>query len=294
MAKFSSPAKQAASVMKQLQGSFLKSVGTVRNYEQALTRVCEWTQKEKISNGLRAINPELAVRYLEQRGQSVGQSTLNMERQAMQAMMRHVTGQLNAKETLPVIQSKDAQVLEARAYSAPQIALIAASQAEKNALSTKIAYSAGLRAHELYTLRPIAERAPDVRPTLDTKFQGREGEHYTVVGKGGLCREVVIPTALAARLEALRLDTPAEIKDRGVDYQLRYAINGGNRWSSSFTTASSRALGWSTGAHGLRHTYGQERMSELQNAGLTRSQALETVSQEMGHFRPDITEVYLR
>ena len=35
-------------------------------------------------------------------------------------------------------------------------------------------------------------------------------------------------------------------------------------------------------------------MTELQNRGLTREQALETVSQELGHFRPEITEVYLR
>ena len=35
-------------------------------------------------------------------------------------------------------------------------------------------------------------------------------------------------------------------------------------------------------------------MIELQNQGLTRDRALETVSQELGHFRPEITEVYLR
>lgn len=53
-------------------------------------------------------------------------------------------------------------------------------------------------------------------------------------------------------------------------------------------------MGRSTGAHGLRHSYAQERMTELQNRGLSRDAALETVSQEMGHFRPEITETYLR
>jgi len=48
MAVFRSPAKQAASVMRELQGSHLKSVGTVRNYEQCLTRVTEWTQTNKL------------------------------------------------------------------------------------------------------------------------------------------------------------------------------------------------------------------------------------------------------
>ena len=48
------------------------------------------------------------------------------------------------------------------------------------------------------------------------------------------------------------------------------------------------------GAHGVRHSYAQERMSELQKSGMTRDSALEIVSQELGHFRPEITEVYLR
>ncbi|RCS56703.1 site-specific integrase, partial [Brachybacterium sp. JB7] len=62
----------------------------------------------------------------------------------------------------------------------------------------------------------------------------------------------------------------------------------------AFTRASQRGLGWSNGAHGVRHSYAQERMGELQRSGLAYRDALETVSQEMGHFRPAITEVYLR
>lgn len=280
--------------MKQLQGHHLRSVGTVRNYEQALNRVAEWTQQEKISDGLRAITPELAVRYLEQRGQEVGQKTLDMERQAVQAMMRHVTNRLAENERLPVIKSEQQQALSSRAYTAPQITLITQAQTERNALSTDLAHAAGLRAHELFTLQPASAQPADLRPTLDSKFKYRDGERYTVVGKGGLCREVLIPNDLAARLEALRLAEPQRITDRGIHYQTYYAINGGHRWSASFSGASERALGWSTGAHGLRHSYAQERMAELQHHGLTRELALETVSQELGHFRPDITEVYLR
>ena len=107
-------------------------------------------------------------------------------------------------------------------------------------------------------------------------------------------REVQIPRDLADRLEARRLDTPLRVTDRGINYQSHYDIGGGQRWSNSVSAAADRALGWSTGAHGLRHSYAQERMTELQNQGLTRDRALETVSQELGHFRPEITEVYLR
>ena len=106
-------------------------------------------------------------------------------------------------------------------------------------------------------------------------------------------REVLIPSHLAERLEQRRLSEPVQINDRGIYYQSHYEISGGNRWSSSFSTASNRALNWSAGAHGARHSYAQERMSELQKE-LSYRDALEVVSQEMGHFRPEITETYLR
>lgn len=105
---------------------------------------------------------------------------------------------------------------------------------------------------------------------------------------------MLIPSRLAERLEATRRDEPARITDRGVHYESRYDIGGGQRWSNSVSAASERTLSWSTGAHGLRHSYAQERMTELQRGGLPRDQALTVVSQEMGHFRPEITEVYLR
>ncbi|MGP4958740.1 site-specific integrase [Pseudomonas helleri] len=293
MAKFSSPEKQAASVMKALQGSVLPSIGTVRNYEQALTRVAEYAREQRIEGGLRAMNPAQVLTYLEQRGEEVGQKTLDMERQAAQCMLQHVTQQLQQGERLPVIRSEHAQVLTSRAYTTAQIGLIAAAQTERNALATEIAHTAGLRAHELLTLRPTAERPADERPASEQKFSGREGQCYTVQGKGGLCREVLIPRHLSERLESQRLALPQAVTDRGIHYQQHYHINGGQRWSASFSAAATRALGWSSGAHGLRHSYAQERMSELQRT-LHRDDALRVVSQELGHFRPEITEVYLR
>ena len=179
MVSFRSPASHAGHVMKQLQGDTIKSVGTVRNYEQCLTRVAEWAQQERVAGGLKGLTPELAVRYLEQRGEVVGQKTLDMERQAMQAMMTHVTGQLPPGERLPVVKGDHPQTLEARAYTPQQAALIAAAQTERNGLATEIAHAAGLRAHELHTLRRGDERAPDPRPALDSKWRARDGEIYT-------------------------------------------------------------------------------------------------------------------
>lgn len=284
---------QAANVMKQMQGTHLRSVGTVRNYEQALAKVARYANAEH-SCSLRQLTPEQAYQYLEHRGQEVGQKTLDMERQAIQAMMHHVTKSLPEGERLNVIKSEQDAALSSRAYTAEQVGVIASSQTERNALATEIAHAAGLRAHELLTLQRIDERAPDERPALESKWQGREGEPYTVQGKGGLVREVRIPNELAERLETLRLDESQRVTDRGIHYTQNYGLNGGEKWSKSFSAASTRALNWSAGAHGVRHSYAQERMHELQHQGLTRDKALETVSQEMGHFRPSITETYLR
>lgn len=294
MAKFAKAAKQAASVMKAMQGKEIRSVGTVRNYEQALTRVTEWVKSSRTCNGLRSLTPALAIEYLTERGEFVGQKTLDMERQAIQAMMLHITGALQPGETLPVIRSEHPQILTGRAYTTAQIALIAGAQTSGNALATEIAHAAGLRAHELHTLVPAQERPASKRPALENKWSGRDGHLYTVQGKGGLIREVLIPGKLAERLEARRRPEPVTVTDRGIHYLSRYNIGAGKAWTNSFSAAAGRVLGWSAGAHGLRHSYAQERMNELQRQGLIREEALTTVSQEMGHFRPEITETYLR
>lgn len=291
--KFSKPQSQAAAVIKKIQGKALASVGTARNYEQSLTRVAEWIKSQKLP-GLQSLTVAQALHYLEQRSESVGQKTLDMERQAIQYMMQHVTHAIAPNEKLPVVKCEIAQILKSRAYTPQQAQLVANHQTEHNALATQIAFAAGLRAHELLTIARLDERSPDIRPAADTKWLGRAGEFYTVVGKGGLCRTVLIPTALAQQLESRRYPAPKVRVDRGVNYLSRYNLAGGAAWSSSFTQASKRAIYRSSGAHGLRHSYAQQRMAELQTSGLSRLAALETVSQEMGHFRPDITEVYLR
>jgi len=117
---------------------------------------------------------------------------------------------------------------------------------------------------------------------------------YTVTGKGGLIREILLPHDLAVQLEARRLDTPVMVRDQGIRYQQRYDIGAGRTWAASFRNAANRTIGWSRGSHGLRHAYAQERMKELQASGFMYRNALEIVSQELGHFRPEITEVYLR
>ena len=298
MARFSvkTPEQQAFSVTKDFtRNNILDSIRTVDNYRGALKSVAKNMQQYGLGDLLRGLTPETANSYLNIRAEEVRQSQLNMERQAIQCMMHNITKTLDKNNKLDSSIKSERETIEAsRSYTPEQVHAIASAQTERNALATEIAYAAGLRAHELLTLQRIEERAPSDRPALESKFNGRDGVRYTVQGKGGLVREVVLPHSLSERLESKRLDTANTVSDRDINYRSQYDIAGGQRWSNSFSAASNRALGWSSGAHGVRHSYAQERMSELQNQRLNYTTRLETVSQEMGHFRPDITEVYLR
>ncbi|TKF96978.1 integrase, partial [Vibrio sp. F13] len=67
---------------------------------------------------------------------------------------------------------------------------------------------------------------------------------------------------------------------------------GGKKFSNAFSQLSKSVFGRSLGAHGLRYSYAQERM----NATVTQESydsRKEIVSQELGHFRKEITTHYL-
>lgn len=300
MPSFRSARSQARYAVQQLRATGTRrhahkgegkihSLGTLRNYERSLQRAAEWLAAHRLGT-LRELTPELARMYLAERAQAVGQSQLNADRQALQAHLGERLARVPSQAEQP-----DRLAERGRAYTPEQVALIRAYQSPPHALATEIAQAAGSRAHELLMLRPAGERPADThRLWRADRFQGREGVRYIVQGKGGLVREVYLPQALAARLEATRLDTPQPVTDRGIHYQQHYRISGGHAWSQAFSAASRIALGWSAGAHGLRHSYAQTRMDELQERGYSYSDAREIVSQELGHFREDITEVYLR
>ena len=88
----------------------------------------------------------------------------------------------DTNEKLPVIKTEKTETLGSRAYTPDQVKFIAKHQNDRNALATKLSYSAGLRAHELLTLRLVKEQTPDIRPSDSLKFSDRDGEIYTVVG----------------------------------------------------------------------------------------------------------------
>lgn len=263
----------------------IHSVGTARGYGNSLKGSARYMQDNRLGD-LRNMTREIAMQYLTYRAAIVSQKTLDLDRQALQ---------MHLGIKLDVIKSEKETHLSTRSYTASQIERIASAQSERNALATQIAHCAGLRAHELLTIRPASEqKASTHREWTPERFTGRDGERYTVEGKGGLVREVLLSKELAARLEATRLVEPRPVVDREVNYTQYYDIGGGRAWSQSFSAASQRELGFSTGAHGLRHSYAQERMEELQRNGMNYDDAKGTVAQEVGHFASDTTEAYLR
>lgn len=294
MARFGSPAKQARGIINTLRKDrIIPSIRSGYNYLERLTMVgknaAEWGLPR-----LRDMTPDDCVAYLDRRGQEVGQSTLNQERLALQMTLQHVSYHLGTDEKLPVIKSELAEAQSSRFYTPEQVDLVKSHMTEKHQLNVDIAYAAGLRAADLLAITRLDEKNPQTRPSNDEKFLGRAGERYSVTSKGGLIREIRLPVELARQLESHRLDTPMKVIDRGVVHWSHYDVRGGQRFSNAFSAASNRALGWSRGAHGLRHSYAQERMRELGRHGVTYDRALQTVSQELGHFRTEITLVYLR
>ena len=263
----------------------IHSLGTARGYGQALKGFADYLREHRLGDLPSATDQE-ARQYLAERSHQVCQKTLDLDRQAIQ---------MHLGLRLEVVRSDRESALSTRSYTPAQVERIASAQSEANGLATRLAYHAGLRAHELLTLRPAGERsASGHRQWSADRFAGREGVRYTVVGKGGLVREVLLTRELAEAVEARRLEEPRLVVDRGVQYVQCYTIGGGRSWSQSFSSASRRELGFSNGGHGLRHSYVQERMDELQRRGMAYEQARATVAQEVGHFAGETTEAYLR
>jgi integrase len=283
MPSFRSPESKAKKAIRQLNrigqkkvkgvrghADGIHSIGSLKRYEQALTGFARWREACGNRELLRTATLTEALEYLAARSLVVGQKTLDADRHALQKLLGTALAPVKA------LDRRNALATGSRAYSTAQVDAIAAHQSPPNALATRIAFACGLRAHELLTI------------------QKQGNGSYTVVGKGGLQREINIPKQLERELENRRLETPATVTDRGIHYTQYYAIGGGQAFSQSFTDASQRALGMSHGAHGLRHSYAQERLAQYQADGQTWDEARLEVSKELGHFRPEITNKYLR
>lgn len=244
---------------------------------------------------LKHITVDLAQKYLEDRKEKgICQKSLAFERLMLERIIAKSTPDYKLAQVIEKKRMIKPKSESNRAYTQQQVSLIMSRQSTYSSLSTEIAINAGLRAFELLTIQRVNEASPSShRKWRDDLFIGREGVRYIVTGKGGLSRTVLISHELSQRLEERRLNTPVLIEDRYSKKVLQhYALSGGQKFSQSFSKAAMKTLGWSHGAHGLRFSYAQERMdNSIQGVYHEDKQCI--VSQEMGHFRPEIANRYL-
>lgn len=275
---------------KGKSGDVVTSKGTRRQYIDVMKNVARELRHDKTT--LERCTPEQFTRVLERLSNDLQQTQLNNTRIAGEKGFRCRDKYADVK--IPMVKTElPPRVLESRAYSNDALKAIHDTLSNRHRLSLEITAVTGLRAHELLTLKPASERPPSARNWTQL-YPDRAGWiPYTVDGKGGLHTLKMLPPALAEKLEAQRVPEHI-VRDRRIEYRPVYNLVGGNALSKAFSRASNKVLGFSRGIHGCRHSYAQRRMSELPKLGYTRDQALLCVSQEMGHLRPEITEVYLR
>jgi integrase len=255
----------------------ITSLGTGRVTDQSVSQFQRWRK----AAGLDSAGPYLraeALEYLIEFAETHGESAVTAEKQALSRFFSW---------KLPHIPSLIETVREGRATRWEEVVKIASRQRYWNSLATLAAYDGGLRAVELLTLRHAHEiETSSHRSWPSELFLGRtDVVPMVVTGKGGLRRPAALASELVELLEKLRRDAPTPIMDRGVIYHSYFHIGGGQAFSQSFSDASQRVLGLSTGAHGLRHAYAQRRVRELMTLGLTFMDAIKLVSIELGHWR---------
>jgi integrase len=267
--------------------SAVASIGSERAHKSALRVFARWLQDAK-GKRLRRASKGDAAEFLQWRAGTVGQSAVSLGRQAINL-------HLFPSDPLRFVVSERPDTAVDRAYTQASLLMLKSAADHDFSLSMEIALDAGLRAIELVTIGRPSDQAASQRDWDQRRFLGRaDFEIFVVRGKGKLFREVAIDRHLAQRLEKRRRLGSALVQDRTADLDSFYDLLGGQTFSDAFSSLSSRVLGFSHGAHGLRHSFAQRRRDQLLCIGLPFAEALAVLSQELGHFDTKNTLSYLR
>lgn len=164
-----------------------------------------------------------------------------------------------ARENLP------ASDFSTRAYDNPAAIIEHLPQGNMQ-IAAELQYTCGLRVSDACVVKP----------------EQWDGTHLTVENsKNGQTITVTPSPELAAKITAaLDKDGLISVNRNQYDYRLERACD-----------ATGQEF---HGTHGLRHNFAQERMQEYTSQGMSFNEALQHVSEDMGHHRPDITKHYLR
>lgn len=264
----------------------INSLGTKRDYIGCVKLYLDWRSDRNLPSDTQDIKSDL-LEFLEDCSEYYQQKTL--------CQMRMALGKVFLKK-LPYVKSLLDTVHNSRDYPLSEVLKLINNVTEKNAISILLCFYSGFRAHELCTIKRLDEGERTTSRKWTNELFVHENDYlvYLVTGKGGLCRQVCIPTDLAEALESRRLSNTKKVRDREIYYEMRYDIGYGQALSQCFARASKKVLGWSTGLHGLRHAYTKNRVRKLMKNGYSFDSASRIVSQELGHFRASIVGCYLR
>ncbi|CAB3801833.1 hypothetical protein LMG28614_05504 [Paraburkholderia ultramafica] len=270
--------------MGELNAAALRSISSERAYREVLAAYFRWLRANRLP--LNEVHTRtMMLEFLDEYAEAHAQKSVN---QAIQALAKIFSVRL------PRVESCIISHVHGRAYPFEDVQKILARQTEDNQFGTLLCYDGGLRAHECWTLRePRGEGPSSHREWSPDRFAGRtDFVVFLVTGKGGLVREVAISRELAEALRTRARPAPIIVRDREINYVSYFDIGGGQALSASFSYASKRALGYSLGLHGMRHSFAQNRLTTLIPL-LGSKQALKVLSVELGHFRPSISLAYL-
>lgn len=278
--------KKSIKLLKKAKQKGLNSIGTINAYQVCTKLYLDWCDINGVPLDRRSSMMSLNA-YLLEKSEIYQQKTIDQHRMALNFAY---------SKKLSFAKSLLDTVLNSREYTLKDVLLIIRNVHEKNALAIILCFVCGLRAHELCTIQRFDEnRRTNTRSWSDELFTLMENYSiYHVTGKGGLIRRIAIPNEFTELLENYRLKNPKAVRDRKINYTMNYAIGYGQALSQCFSRSSNKILGYSTGLHGLRHSYVKNRIRTLVKNGIDYEAARLIISEEIGHFRPTIISCYMR
>lgn len=167
--------------------------------------------------------------------------------------------------------------LEARAFFNPQN-VINNLQSETSKLVAKTQLEGGFRIHEVNHLQEKNLKGLEKDPVIR-----EEKGKIQIPGKGGKIRETFISKETYKSLEKAIQESPNKRFEFNKDTYNRHLKEAGRQAGDRQETS-----------HALRHNFAQNRVNECCKNGKTFEEAKQIVSLELGHNRPEITEIYLR
>lgn len=178
------------------------------------------------------------------------------------------------KEDIKNIEPKE---LISRAFQNPQ-QVINNLKNETFKLAGQAQLEGGFRVHEINHLRE-----KNLQGIKKDPVSGEEKGNIQVSGKGGKIRETFVSKETYKRLEKTIQESPNKRFEFNKDTYNRHLKEAGIKTADRHETS-----------HALRHNFAQNRLTECCRNGHSFEGAKQIVSIELGHNRPEITEIYLR